>query len=113
VKNKKLKNPKLLISDLPIAEKAKRVIEIFLEEEFIPSNNSDPQRDKKIKKRIIKHICFASQEIAAYNGFDKIPTLFFSYQLSKLAEYSHPAIGIKLDALAELLKSTVRSRRKK
>ena len=101
------------IDSLPIAEKAKRVLDSFLEAQFTPSPSLPPRRAKKLRQRIL---CIVEHIAEIYNlGQGNTATISLYTGLMDACEIErlegHDRIADLLADLAYAFKSVATHRR--
>lgn len=103
------------IAPLKIANKAKRVIESFLEEECTPSVGFSPKRSARMRKAIIEGVKAAIS--VNWNEDRSISTFSLAYELRDIADGHRNAhrksVANNLEILSGLLESIATPLRKK
>ena len=99
------------VKDLLIAQKAKRVIEGFLDAECSPNIALSPSKAERLRRGIIKHVWIVSEHLVLSGKYEKAVTWALASELEEVATANRAqgrkGVAARLEILAELLRSVI------
>jgi len=94
------------VESLPIAQKAKRVVETFLELECTPGINLSPRRAKWLRECFLGVIESCAEVAFDEREFKTAPTISVAHEIESLHQVDHRSfVSIKLLELADMLRA--------
>ena len=100
------------VDALPLAKRAKRIVEAFLELECIPGISMSPGKANKLRERFLGCVQRGAEAAFDEREFKTAPTLSVAYELENLCRDDRSDISEKLRELANMLQAVARERRR-